>query len=194
MSRFSLFGSCLVGAVLGLGVPMQALSDQLYRWIDQNGVTHFSDAAPPSDATAVQSTPRPVYMAVEPDENYFSIINQSRRLEQRRLEREQARAARELARAERQRALVETERAAAAARLAAARSGDAESSADASATYLVPYQSSRHRFGHRAVPPLRPGQAVLESSVMRPRYEMQYGQRQFTGIERTTVTRKLGKP
>lgn len=47
----------LCGAILGMAMPVQA---QIYRWVDENGVTHFSDK-PPKDQRAerIGTTPAP---------------------------------------------------------------------------------------------------------------------------------------
>ncbi|MGD8810052.1 MAG: DUF4124 domain-containing protein [Gammaproteobacteria bacterium] len=71
---------------------------EIYRWVDADGVVHYSDAAPRGDVTAttidVEESRTPDY---DPLEDPYSILNQARRLREARsalvearLEREQA--------------------------------------------------------------------------------------------------------
>lgn len=56
-----------------------AAADTVYRWVDANGVTHFSDKAPANvKAQAMQiETPAP---APNPEKDYYSVVNQERRM------------------------------------------------------------------------------------------------------------------
>jgi hypothetical protein len=177
-------------ALLLLTVVGSVPADTLYRWVDSAGVTHFSDSPPPEDATAVRSAPRPELPPPQAGTDYYSIVNQSRRLEASRIELEQARQSLDAARAEQRRALAEADKAAAEARLAGAQAergpvGDYSSGG----AYLAPYQYyGRGSFrSHRPLPDVGSGETVVTRSIVRPHYELQYGQRRFAGFERITV-------
>ncbi|ADJ29742.1 DUF4124 domain-containing protein [Nitrosococcus watsonii] len=64
-----------------------AFAGSVHKWIDDNGVTHYSDEAPSSSATQVTLIQVPSsYPAVE--DNYYSIANQWQRLYKKHIQRE----------------------------------------------------------------------------------------------------------
>ena len=73
-------------AVVCLSLP--AAAAEVHKWVDENGVTHYSDAPPPAAETAV--------IRIEPahgtggagKDGYHSIANQWARMHRERLERE----------------------------------------------------------------------------------------------------------
>jgi hypothetical protein len=71
---------------------------EVFRWVDEGGVTHFSESPPEQDAQDLQtlefSDPAP---PSDPENDYYSIANQSKRMEAMRAEREKAQAERDLA-------------------------------------------------------------------------------------------------
>jgi hypothetical protein len=70
-----------------------ALADAVYRWVDAEGVTHFSET-PPADAAGpvhVLDLP-PAPPASQETDDYYSVANQAARMEASRLERERVRA------------------------------------------------------------------------------------------------------
>jgi len=74
-----LHGSAVVGAT--------------YRWVDENGGVHFSDQPPAGDARAVESIEiaGPDPSAANAGEDYYSVTNQVRRMQEQRLAMEKAR-------------------------------------------------------------------------------------------------------
>jgi hypothetical protein len=86
--------ACLVGATLALTAAVSAAgvtAAPVYRWVDEGGVVHFGDEPPPDGAGAVER------VEVEPGspaaaDDYYSVVNQARRMEAQRLERERHRA------------------------------------------------------------------------------------------------------
>ncbi|WP_244859993.1 DUF4124 domain-containing protein [Nitrosococcus oceani] len=71
--------------MISLGGPVFARN--VHKWIDDKGVTHYSDEAPSSSATQVTLIQVPSsYPAVE--NNYYSIANQWQRLHQKYIQRE----------------------------------------------------------------------------------------------------------
>ena len=74
--------------LLGLMLPAQAAV--VHKWIDADGVTHYSDKAPGSSAAQVSviDIPEPNLVRTDVDTNYYSIRNQWRRLYQERLDKQ----------------------------------------------------------------------------------------------------------
>lgn len=74
--------------MLGILLPALAgpsLAEQMYRWVDAQGLVHLSDQAPADSVqTQVLSTPSYAAPRVPPGEDPYSILNQARRLEQQR--------------------------------------------------------------------------------------------------------------
>ncbi len=72
---------------------------EVFRWVDEGGVTHFSESPPEQEAQDLQTLeladPAP---RSDPENYYYSIANQSKRMEAMRAEREKAQAERDLAR------------------------------------------------------------------------------------------------
>lgn len=88
-----------VGLLIVCLLPQQLNGAELFKWKDADGVTHYSDDPPPSsvtefkslefqDSSASGSKPSPGATA---DADYFSVINQAKRMEASRLERERLR-------------------------------------------------------------------------------------------------------
>lgn len=87
--RLFIAGIFVLGQLL---LPAAAADGVAYRWVDENGVTHFSDAPPPAESapqggvesiTLAQDYPAPA----DPAADYYSIANQWRRLREERAER-----------------------------------------------------------------------------------------------------------
>lgn len=79
-------------------IPSSANALDYYTWIDEFGVTHLSEA-PPSDGRARRlhvDVPAPATRSQDPDEDYYSIANQNRRMQADRREREELLAERQL--------------------------------------------------------------------------------------------------
>ena len=85
-------------------------STQIYTWIDDKGVTHFSQSPPGDDSISVEQLeilPSPS-AGNTMDENFYSVVNQANRMETRRLENMKIIAERQQAEAETKRAAAET--------------------------------------------------------------------------------------
>jgi hypothetical protein len=77
-------------ALLACGAATPALAVGAHKWIDEKGVTHYSDEAPAAIETTFIDLPDPVIASPENDgaDNYYSISNQWERMNRERLERE----------------------------------------------------------------------------------------------------------
>jgi len=96
--------------VLLLAGLQTASAEQVYTWTDLAGVTHFSQLPPPPGVGAAQQLDLPPYRPVlNPEDDYYSVINQAARMEERRLERERLEAERRQAEAEALRARTEAQ-------------------------------------------------------------------------------------
>jgi len=134
---------------------------QVYRWVDDSGVTHFSETPPAENAADIQvidiaPTPAPASgNASAEDDDFYSVVNQAKRMEARRLENERLAAEKEQARAEASRARAEA---------AAIQQGPSTDSADNSVRYypVYPYYP---RYGHH---PWKPGHRPKPGHPVRP--------------------------
>jgi hypothetical protein len=74
----------------GVG-PAQA--DPVYRWVDRDGITHFSQTPPTEENAEVQVLELAPLPPADPAvEEYYSVARQAERMEARRLQYEQLRA------------------------------------------------------------------------------------------------------
>ena len=85
------FVSTLAMLAVGNWVGVQAA--EIHKWIDERGVTHYSDEAPQSSGTAVtqleistHGSPEPALSQTPGD--YYSIANQWQRMHQERLQQQ----------------------------------------------------------------------------------------------------------
>jgi hypothetical protein len=82
----------LGGALFGAG---DALAEErtLYKWIDSEGRTHFSDRPPAGSVEGIEERSLPVVPAPPPAaaQDYYSVQNQAQRLAEERQARETAR-------------------------------------------------------------------------------------------------------
>ena len=86
-----------------MGVVMACLpgvvpADGIYKWVDEEGVTHYSEELPDDrSANTVESIDldelAPAIIRSEPDTGTYSIVNQAKRMEANRLAAERERAA-----------------------------------------------------------------------------------------------------
>ncbi len=70
-----------------------AIAAPVYTWIDQDGVTHYSETPPENhavDSEMIELEPAPA-AGPAPDDDYFSVIRQAERMEKSRLENEKVR-------------------------------------------------------------------------------------------------------
>jgi hypothetical protein len=91
MSRLSIV--CALALLIGSNwVAVQAAA--VHKWVDDKGVTHYSDAAPGAAETSVvqleiSTGDRSTSAASESSDHYYSIANQWQRIQQERLQQQQ---------------------------------------------------------------------------------------------------------
>ena len=81
----------LLVTILACGTALPAFAVGVHKWIDEKGLTHYSDEAPEAIETTLIDLPDPVVrQAVDEDieEDYYSISKQWERMNRERLERE----------------------------------------------------------------------------------------------------------
>jgi len=67
-------------------------ADVVHKWVDAQGVTHYSDKPPTASATPVYQIDLPAYYSVvDAQSDYYSIENQWRRLREERIVRDRLR-------------------------------------------------------------------------------------------------------
>ena len=62
----------------------QAFGQQLYKWVDEHGLTHYSETAPKNAVEHVTFDFPDRYIAADPEQNYHSIQNQLKRMQARK--------------------------------------------------------------------------------------------------------------
>ncbi len=62
-----------------------------YRWVDTQGEVHFSDTPPPEGTIDVRTMPVASLPARAPSDDFYSVVNQLKRMQERRLAVEKAR-------------------------------------------------------------------------------------------------------
>ena len=142
---------------IGLSVPAATV----HRWVDEHGVTHFSDAPPSGDVDDVKTLELSDDFPAAPDTrtNYYSIANQWERMREERDEK---------TRVELQKARIRAEKAAAVAY--------SEPAAEAPErryypTYF-PLSADRHRphrrpyYGHNDSPRTRPYESTRNDRIV----------------------------
>jgi len=79
---------CLVIILGYILLPAQAAV--VHKWVDADGVTHYSDTAPGSPTTQVSviDLPEPNWAKTNVDDDYYSIRNQWQRIYKERLEKQ----------------------------------------------------------------------------------------------------------
>ena len=80
----------LIVVIFMSSILLPAYATSVYKWVDTNGITHYSDEAPASSTTQVTLFEVPTIhtLAVDAENNYYSITNQWMRLHKERIERE----------------------------------------------------------------------------------------------------------
>ncbi len=78
-------------------VALNGHAQQFYKWVDEDGVTHYEEERPSQNIDHVSIELPDEYVESNPEEDYYSIQNQLKRLQDRR---EQQRIAKQEARAE----------------------------------------------------------------------------------------------
>jgi hypothetical protein len=72
-------------------LPFSVVHADIFKWVDAEGVTHFSDARPAVGTTPIVAEPvniRQDYTESNPAEDYYSIVNQSKRMQAQRAEKD----------------------------------------------------------------------------------------------------------
>lgn len=96
----------LLSSIAALAIYGSAGAADIYKWIDANGVTHYSDAAPEAIETTLIDVPGPnpesTDSETESDSDYYSISKQWERMNRERLEREKLEVERDRIRAAQQ--------------------------------------------------------------------------------------------
>ena len=92
-------GQYLTGFLLAALLAAPAIAEEVYRWVDENGVTHFSQM-PPDEVTGVtQQTLRDTRPSdYDPEQDLYNVEAQAERMQQLRDERKEKRQAARLER------------------------------------------------------------------------------------------------
>jgi len=96
----------LLVTLLACCTTLPALAVGVHKWVDADGLTHYSDEPPGAGETMLIELPEPAVSKSDDDEkpagDYYSISNQWQRMNQERLERERLNLERAKIRAARQ--------------------------------------------------------------------------------------------
>ena len=146
------------GIVLSILLALPVSAAQVYTWVDDAGVTHFSETPPPNPATDMQrvNIQPPTASPDIPDDDFYSVINQAARMERTRLSNEKLAAEKKQADAEASRARAEA---------AAVQQGSYNYNTNNDTRYypVYPYYPryghypARPGHGHQPVHPAHPG-------------------------------------
>ncbi len=87
------FSLLAVAAVLATNLRLAdgGEGSPVYRWVDTQGEVHFSDIRPPEGAIDVRTTSVAPLPARAPGDDFYSVVNQLKRMQERRLAAERAR-------------------------------------------------------------------------------------------------------
>ena len=88
--------------ILATGFSTNASAQQLYKWVDDQGVTHYGENLPNADVEHVALKFPEKYEYSNPEEDYYSIQNQLKRLQESRAKQREERQKAVDARAEKQ--------------------------------------------------------------------------------------------
>jgi len=81
----------IIVTIVACGTALPAFAIGVHKWIDEEGVTHYSDEAPEATETTLIDLPDPATGQAGDDTgeaDYYSISNQWERMNRERLERE----------------------------------------------------------------------------------------------------------
>ena len=97
--RSTPIGRCLTGFLLSVLLAAPAVATEVYRWVDENGVTHFSQMAPDGVTGVRQQTlPDTRPSDYDPERDLYNVEAQAERMQQLRDERKEKRQAARLER------------------------------------------------------------------------------------------------
>ena len=71
--------------LLIFGLTLSAHAVDVHKWVDENGITHYSDEKPDSDSLTTTVIEVPANYVTSDEENYYSVVKQWERLHQERL-------------------------------------------------------------------------------------------------------------
>jgi len=79
--------SLIIVAALFATASLPVLADSVHKWVDEKGVTHYSDEAPAATVTQVSliEIPANYSSTAEVEDDYYSISNQWMRLHEERI-------------------------------------------------------------------------------------------------------------
>ncbi len=88
-NMYKLFPTLFVATLFAMTL-MPVYADQVHKWVDDKGVTHYSDKAPVSSASQVTVVEVSAMYSTTTDveDDYYSITNQWMRIHKERIERE----------------------------------------------------------------------------------------------------------
>lgn len=89
-------GKWVTGFVLAVLLVAPAVAEEIYKWVDDNGVTHFSQMPPDLSVTGVsQQVVRDTRPSdYDPEQDIYGVEAQAKRMQQLRAEKEERRQAR----------------------------------------------------------------------------------------------------
>ena len=91
----------IIAVAAACGIVQFANAAEVHKWVDENGVTHYSDEAPEAVETTLIDVPEAAPASTGQHEGgYYSISKQWERMHRERLEREKLEVERERLRAE----------------------------------------------------------------------------------------------
>lgn len=64
--RYSIFFVIIINAAFTMWAPQSAAQDEVYRWVDENGVVHFGDRAPQQQEAEVIAIPQTSGISPQP--------------------------------------------------------------------------------------------------------------------------------
>jgi len=149
MRQGPIISAALIAAAAALAAPV-ASAETVHRWVDEDGVTHFSDTPPAAAGAAPEvetlSLPADFPEAEDTEATYYSVANQWQRMKAERAAKEERALERERLRTERAAA---REAAAAAAASAAAANRPPVVVGGGAHRPLPGFAHGRRGFGHR---------------------------------------------
>jgi hypothetical protein len=80
----------IINATISISIVLlPAYAGVVHKWVDEKGITHYSDAAPVADTSEMTQIelPRTTQATAGAQDGYYSIANQWERMLRERLER-----------------------------------------------------------------------------------------------------------
>ncbi len=76
----------IIFSIMAAMYAIEGNAQKLYKWVDEHGVTHYGQDLPSQNTEHVAFEFTQDYQASNPQEDYYSIQNQLKRLQERRAE------------------------------------------------------------------------------------------------------------